>query len=59
MKRKEFIRELVRSGCYLRRHGKSHDIYANARNGRKSAVPRHAELKKSLCELIRKQLGLK
>jgi hypothetical protein len=39
------------------------DIYMNLKNGRKTPVPRHSEIKDSLCELIceliRKQLGLK
>lgn len=59
MKRRDFIRELVRAGCYLKRHGKKHDIYVNPVNGQKAPVPRHSEIKDSLCELIRKQLGLK
>ncbi|MFQ5976310.1 MAG: type II toxin-antitoxin system HicA family toxin [Candidatus Hydrothermarchaeales archaeon] len=59
MKRREFVRELVDAGCYLKRHGRKHDIYVNPKNGRKAPVPRHSEIKESLCELIRKQLGLK
>ncbi len=59
MKRKEFIKELVEAGCYLKRHGSKHDIYVNPKNGRKAPVPRHGEIKNTLCELIRKQLGLK
>ena len=58
MKREEFIRVLVGAGCYLKRHGSKHDIYANPRNGRQAPVPRQAELKESLCGLIRKQLGI-
>jgi len=58
VKRRDFIRELVRAGCYLKRHGNRHDIYANSQNGKSAPVPRHAELKDSLCDLIRKQLGL-
>jgi mRNA interferase HicA len=58
VKRRDFIRELVEAGCYLRRRGKRHDIYMNPRNGRMAPVPRHLEVKESLCELIRKQLGL-
>lgn len=57
MKRRELIRELVKSGCYLRRHGARHDI--NPKNGKKAPIPRHNEIKDSLAELIRKQLGLK
>ncbi|MEE8483008.1 MAG: type II toxin-antitoxin system HicA family toxin [Nitrospinota bacterium] len=58
MKRHDFIRELVDAGCYLKRHGSNHDIYTNSKNGQISPVPRHSEIKKSLCRLIRKQLGI-
>ncbi|WP_299490739.1 type II toxin-antitoxin system HicA family toxin [Acaryochloris sp. IP29b_bin.137] len=58
MKRKEFIRELEKSGCVLHRHGSRHDIYLNPTTGQKSPVPHHTEIKNSLCRLIRKQLGL-
>jgi hypothetical protein len=58
VKRGEFIRELVAGGCYLKRHGKKHDLYANPRTGKQAPVPRHSELKDSLCALIRKQLGI-
>jgi hypothetical protein len=33
-------------------------MYANPKNGKNAPVPRHAEIKDSLCDLIRKQLGL-
>ena len=59
MKRRNLIRELVDEGCYLKRHGKRHGIYINPKNGRKAPLPRHSEIKESLCELIRRQLGLK
>ncbi len=52
------IRQLVRSGCHLKRHGSRHDIYINPQNGKKAPIPRHTEIKDSLCKLIRKQLGL-
>jgi predicted RNA binding protein YcfA (HicA-like mRNA interferase family) len=58
MKRQEFIRELERAGCILHRHGSRHDIYRNPANEKKAPVPRHRELRDSLCRLIRKQLGL-
>ena len=45
MKRKEFIRELVKAGCYIKRHGANHDIYMNRRTGRKAPIPRHAEIR--------------
>ncbi|MFW6138422.1 MAG: type II toxin-antitoxin system HicA family toxin [Spirochaetota bacterium] len=59
MKREEFIRSIVKAGCYLKRRGSSHDIYTNPKNGKKAPVPRHTEIKDSLCLLIKKQLGLK
>lgn len=58
MKRRLFLQELVANGCYLKRHGNRHDIYTNPQNGKQAPVPRHAEIKESLCILIRKQLGL-
>ncbi|NOZ95270.1 MAG: addiction module toxin, HicA family [Acidobacteria bacterium] len=58
MKRRTFLKELIQAGCHLKRHGKRHDLYENPRNGRKAPVPRHRELKDSLCRLIRIQLGL-
>ena len=58
MKRKQFIKELVKAGCSLKRHGNRHDLYENPRNGRLAPVPRHTEVKDSLCRLIRKQLGI-
>jgi len=59
VRRRELIRELVEAGCYVQRHGKKHDIYANPRTGKKAPVPRHSDVKESLCELIRRQLGLR
>jgi predicted RNA binding protein YcfA (HicA-like mRNA interferase family) len=58
LKRLDFIRELVKAGCHLKRHGGSHDIYVNPQNGKKAPVPRHAEIKESLCNLIKNQLGI-
>lgn len=58
MKRGNFIRELTKQGCYLKRHGSRHDIYINPLNGRQAPIPRHPEIQDSLCRLIKKQLGL-
>lgn len=52
MKRRDFIRELEEAGCVLKRHGSRHDIYSNPANGRQAPVPRHREIKDSLCRLI-------
>ncbi|AFL73091.1 YcfA-like protein [Thiocystis violascens DSM 198] len=58
MKRGDFVRELIAAGCSLKRHGSRHDIYVNPANGMQAPVPRHPEIKDSLCALIRKQLRL-
>ena len=58
MKRGNFIRKLVAAGCYLKRHGKKHDIYVNINNGKQASVPRHTEMKESLCNLIKQQLKI-
>lgn len=58
MKRQKFVRELKRAGCVRQRSGRRHDIYRNPRNGRQAPVPRHREIADTLCNLIRKQLGL-
>jgi hypothetical protein len=49
---------MVKSGCIFVRHGKKHDIYKNTKNGRRTPIPRHTEIKNTLCELIKKQLGI-
>jgi mRNA interferase HicA len=58
VKRSEFLKELRRAGCHLHRHGKRHDLYVNPVNSKKAPVPRHTEIKNSLADLIRKQLGI-
>jgi hypothetical protein len=58
MNRRQLIQELIRNSCYLKRHGKRHDLYLNSQNGRIAPVPRHSEIKESLCRVIKKQLGI-
>jgi hypothetical protein len=58
VKRQAFIRELENAGCEFVRHGSRHDLYRNTANGRQAPVPRHREIAETLCEVIRKQLGL-
>lgn len=59
MKRKEFVRRLVKEGCILLRAGARHDIYINPTTGKKQPVPRHTEIDNDLAKHIRKYLGLK
>ncbi|MBM3496479.1 MAG: type II toxin-antitoxin system HicA family toxin [Armatimonadetes bacterium] len=58
MRRATCVRELVRHGCRLRRHGKNHDVYENPAQKRVAPVPRHPEIPETLCALIRRQLGI-
>jgi len=58
MKRKEIIRQLVKAGCVLLRHGARHDVYVNPLNGKKQPVPRHAEIDDILADHIKKYLGI-
>ncbi|MBF0520334.1 MAG: type II toxin-antitoxin system HicA family toxin [Nitrospirae bacterium] len=52
------IRELTGHGCKLIRRGSKHDVYENPQNGARTPIPRHKEIKESLCDLIIKQLGI-
>ncbi len=56
MKRRDLVRELEAAGCEFVRNGSRHDVYRNPVTGRQTAVPRHREVKKSLCDAIRRQL---
>lgn len=58
MKRRAFIKELERAGCAFARHGRRHDLHRNPANGRQAPVPRHRMIADTLCDVIRKQLGL-
>lgn len=58
MKRKEFIRQLMKNGCVLLRPGAKHDIYLNPSTGKEQPVPRHTEIDNGLAKHIRKYLGL-
>ena len=58
MRREVLLRELRAAGCVLKRHGKRHDLYTDPRNGRTAPVLRHNEIANTLCEVIRKQLGI-
>ncbi|MDI6735273.1 MAG: type II toxin-antitoxin system HicA family toxin [bacterium] len=59
MKRKEFVRSLIKDGCVFLRPGANHDLYMNLATGRKQPIPRHTEIDNNLVKHIRKYLGLK
>ena len=59
MKRRQFIRQLIKERCVLLRHGARHDIYLNPETGQRQPVPRHSEIDEKLVGHIKKQLGLR
>jgi mRNA interferase HicA len=58
MKRRELIKLLTDAKCVFKRPGGRHDLYFNPQNGRSAPVPRHNEVKRTLVEQIKKQLGI-
>lgn len=59
MRQNEFVLDLRRAGCSLKRYGSKHDVFENESAGKQATVPKHPVLAASLCKEIRKQLGLK
>ncbi|MFH2094955.1 MAG: type II toxin-antitoxin system HicA family toxin [Bacteroidota bacterium] len=58
MKRNKFIKYLEKNGCDIAREGSRHSLYKNTSNGKMSTVPRHPDIKESLCRKICKDLGI-
>ena len=58
MKRRNLIRHLERNGCELLREGGRHSWWHNPDQNRRSAVPRHREIKDILAKKICKDLGV-
>ena len=63
MKRKEFIRELQRAGCYLLRPGARHDLYMNPRSlgkklGKKLGVSLPRNFKYLSVGLLEKEIDI-
>jgi len=58
VKRQALIHELIHAGCFMKRHGSRHDIYANPKTGKKAPVPRHSEIDNRLARKICDQLGI-
>jgi hypothetical protein len=58
MKRTQFIQYLNSQSCGFVKHGARHDKYMNHLNGKRTVLPRHAELDNDLCKLICKQLDI-
>ncbi len=58
MKRTKLLKHLHRSGCGFEREGGNHTIYTNAAGTRKTAVPRHPEIKPNIVRKICKDLDI-
>ena len=58
MKRSTLLRHLRKHGCYLKREGRSHSLWCNARTGAVEAVPRHTEIANGLARKICRGLGV-
>ena len=58
MKRNKFLQHLHDNDCFLRREGAAHSIYENLVTGKKTSIPRHSEIKDTVCNEICKQLGI-
>ncbi len=59
MKRRELIRHLTAEGCHLIREGGRHSVWGNPSNHRKTAVPRHAEIRDLLGRKICRDVGVR
>ena len=58
MKRSTLLQHLRRHGCYLKREGAAHSLWANPRSGAVEAVPRHTEIGNRLAQRICRGLGV-
>jgi len=58
MKRKELLKYLRSQGCEFIREGGRHSWWYNASLNRRSAIPRHNEIRDILAKKICKDLGI-
>jgi mRNA interferase HicA len=58
MKRRQFLKHLSNHGCELVREGARHSWWGNTRTGKRSAIPRHAEISDQLARKICTDLGV-
>ncbi|MGR3320222.1 MAG: type II toxin-antitoxin system HicA family toxin [Candidatus Anammoxibacter sp.] len=59
MKRNAVIKYIMANGCEFVREGRSHSWWINPEMNKRSAVPRHTEIKDNLVRKICKDLGIK
>jgi mRNA interferase HicA len=58
MKRRDLLRHLSEHDCVLLREGGRHSWWLNQALGKRSAVPRHAEINDHLARKICRDLGV-
>jgi mRNA interferase HicA len=58
MKRRDLLRHLRSHGCKPLREGSRHSWWINEAQSRRSAIPRHREIKDPLAKKICKDLGV-
>lgn len=58
MKRRQLIKHVESYGCKFHGEGARHTKYINTATGKKSTIPRHAEIDNDLAKDICKQLGI-
>ena len=58
MKRGALLRHLRRYGCYLKREGGRHSLWANPGTGAVEAILRHTEIPDRLAQKICRGLGV-
>ena len=59
MKRNAVIKYIMSNGCEFVREGRNHSWWINSAMNKRSAVPRHTEIKDNLVKKICKDLGIK
>jgi hypothetical protein len=58
VKRTALLKHLRRHGCYLKREGRAHSLWASPRTGGVEAVPRHTEISERLARKICRNLSI-
>lgn len=58
MKRRQLVQHLEANGCELYEEGTRHSKFRNLETGKKTTVPRHADIDNDFAKDICKQLGV-
>ncbi len=59
MKRQQLLKHLRAHGCEMLREGARHSWWINPKQNKRSAIPRHNEIKDILANKICRDLGVK